>query len=664
MDKVIIETQVYKAWGFSASQASYTPPYPNAIATGQGVYVGIVDTGIDFKHLDFKPTTGTNKVKWIWDQTQNGNPPGGFTYGREWTTNEILTEVCTSLDTHSRGTHLAGIMAACGRATAGTWSAYRYVGMAPMANIVAVKNYALPWGEDYRSQNFVESKIRDAVDWCFQKAGAAPCVVLVPMGHYRSGHDGAGAFDVAIGTLSGSQSGKIVVCCSGNDGTTALHANVNLAAVGNQTSVTFAVPTYTPTPTINETVEGEAWHNLTASFSVRLSSPNGISTGWVTPNTQVNILSTADGSIQLQNALTAQTTSKGKRIYYRIYDAGDQIPPRVGTWKIEIERLSGTTTGVLDLWITGIALGGSAGAVTFTSSATSLTMTWSPGTADSVITSNSYVSKAAWLNANNQGSQYPGPPVTHSITSFTNRGPRRDADASTTYRPDITSPGYGIGSTLSADATVTNNFRTEDGVHRMNGTDKASQQGGAVTAGAIALFLEVNPNATVDEVRDWVRGNARVDSYTGTTPNATWGYGKLQAFPIGSLIVETDFLQHKVAYIGTTRFDFTPKAGTYDPATLIVANIKCFQVDPFIQKTAPITNVSASGFTITPAEEELGPNKLYYISLTTAVKNGSGTGFFTTLAYFMMGSGSVPVEGRIDDTISQRSITGLPYLNP
>ncbi|NIU67105.1 MAG: hypothetical protein GWN73_17405, partial [Actinobacteria bacterium] len=39
--------------------------------------VGVVDTGIDFTHDDFRNEDGTTRIQYIWDQTDcgNTNPP-------------------------------------------------------------------------------------------------------------------------------------------------------------------------------------------------------------------------------------------------------------------------------------------------------------------------------------------------------------------------------------------------------------------------------------------------------------------------------------------------------------------------------------------------------------------------------------------------------------
>lgn len=151
--------------------------------TGEGVVVGIVDTGIDWTHEDFiDPTTGKTRIKYIWDQTitTTGQTPAdsdpalsGFNYGTEWTEDDINNGVVTEVDDVGHGTHVSGIAAGNGYATGAGYSRYRYVGMAPKADIIMVKT------------SFYSSDITDGVKYIFQKAKemGKPAVVNLSLGY-------------------------------------------------------------------------------------------------------------------------------------------------------------------------------------------------------------------------------------------------------------------------------------------------------------------------------------------------------------------------------------------------------------------------------------------------------------------------------------------------
>ena len=114
-------------------------------ATGKGVIVGIIDSGIDWRHPDFRDPADSqrSRILAIWDResspevTGEGSPPEGFDYGRVWTRDEIEAAlrgeaVGPPRDPYRHGTFVAGIAAGNGNADP------RFRGMAPEAEIVVV----------------------------------------------------------------------------------------------------------------------------------------------------------------------------------------------------------------------------------------------------------------------------------------------------------------------------------------------------------------------------------------------------------------------------------------------------------------------------------------------------------------------------------------------
>ena len=61
--------------------------------TGKDVLVGIIETGIDFRHLDFRDPQDPSKTRILsfWDQNDRRGPvrPAGFDYGTLWTKADI-----------------------------------------------------------------------------------------------------------------------------------------------------------------------------------------------------------------------------------------------------------------------------------------------------------------------------------------------------------------------------------------------------------------------------------------------------------------------------------------------------------------------------------------------------------------------------------------------
>jgi serine protease AprX len=107
--------------------SSLASAYPGAVqatdawsaATGKGVGVAVIDTGIDGSRPDFEDATGASRV----------------------IGSAVVNPLATSAtDTYGHGTHVAGIIAGDGtRRDAADPSAGKYVGIAPGANLVSVK---------------------------------------------------------------------------------------------------------------------------------------------------------------------------------------------------------------------------------------------------------------------------------------------------------------------------------------------------------------------------------------------------------------------------------------------------------------------------------------------------------------------------------------------
>ncbi|MBK6521297.1 MAG: S8 family serine peptidase [Sphingobacteriaceae bacterium] len=85
---------------------------------GTGIIMGIIDSGIDFNHPDFKDGSGNSRINFIWDQNQSvgSATPMPYNYGIEWTAAQINASVCTHNDNanYGHGTHVSGTAAGNG----------------------------------------------------------------------------------------------------------------------------------------------------------------------------------------------------------------------------------------------------------------------------------------------------------------------------------------------------------------------------------------------------------------------------------------------------------------------------------------------------------------------------------------------------------------------
>ena len=172
--------------------------------TGRGVIVAVIDTGIDFTHPMFmsqRSPTWKTRILRIWDMgltpaTVNDCPPvrllaSANTYGVEYDTAEIEAhlnggQAINHRDCDGHGTHVAGI--AAGGTVFGYFGDATYVGVAPEADIIAVRYLYLPEKIYYKLPNGSvgpevtdASRFADAVLYCLRTARELGKSVVINM---------------------------------------------------------------------------------------------------------------------------------------------------------------------------------------------------------------------------------------------------------------------------------------------------------------------------------------------------------------------------------------------------------------------------------------------------------------------------------------------------
>lgn len=497
-------------------EASPTPPSYSGL-TGNGIVVGIVDSGLDLNHADFRTANNKTRVKYAWDQTWVGSPPAGFSYGTQYTESQINAGSASAFkDMDGHGTHVTGIAAGNGRATGNGQPNYKYIGVAPEADLIIVKT------------GFNEAQIIDGVNYIFQKAAqlGKPAVVNLSIGTQAGSHDGGSSLETALSALTGP--GKLITAPVGNDHESGFHASKTLSQ-NQTTTISFTVPAYTPGCCSLEYLDVEGWHDASAVFRVKVTSPGGYNTGYVSAGQSSGWIQSNDGTMILLNDQTT-SGSGAKKIHFRVLKGSSTTPPpAAGTYTITLTRVSPSTTGRADFWISDW-LFGSNDDPSFTSPDPSMTLT-SPATGDDIISTGAYVTKDRWTNGSGGTSSY-GFKTEGNIIEFSALGPRRDG----VQRPDVVAPGYSVAAAMSADAPTGAWSQTLDRVHYVKiGTSQAN----AHTTGGLALLLEDavmkgQPWLTPTSARSTLIERARQDTFTGAVPNTTYGYGKLHVTPQSS----------------------------------------------------------------------------------------------------------------------------------
>lgn len=512
-----------------------TAPLPMAY-DGTGIVVGIIDSGTDFAHPDFKDALGNSRIKFLWDQVPlaGSTVPQPYNYGIEWTDTQINANQCTHNDLphFGHGTHVSGIATGNGLAN-GT-----HHGVASKADIVVV---ALDF-------NKTGPTIADAVQYIFSKATllGKPCVINASVGDYYGSHDGTDLEAKLIETMVQNVPGRVMVAAAGNAGNIKHH--VKTQPLLNDTSFTWIKKN-------NSTLEYWCYADTNNIKNVQISVG-------ANRNNNFNL-----GRIGFKNYNYGLTSIKSDTLRYNgnqigIIKTSASINP-YGVYELYIKILADTLNlkwrieskgvGMHDAWNFDFISSGLPSSFSYPW----ITKYVMPDFNSTIVSSfqclNDVITVANYVNINNYydvtgtlqswAALNPGENV-NNLAASSSWGPTRDNK----QKPDIAATGAGVFSAiaLGMQANLIANAPqviAQGSMHIQGGGTSAASP---VVAGLAALYLQKNPTSTSIQVKNAITNCAYFDSYTGTNlPNYRWGFGKLDGFAAMTCIV-TDVKQNNL----------------------------------------------------------------------------------------------------------------------
>lgn len=498
----------------AASRAPAEPIVRGGLSglTGKGVVVAVVDSGIDFRHPDFitKDASGkpVSRILHYWDTVADWAPgkpgrlgpvafPNGTSVGTTYTQEDLTAELRASaatipaFDTNGHGTSCAGIAAGNGQALADR----RYTGVAPNADLIGIRIGPGP--------GLPNAYLMGAIaDWIDAVTGSRPVVVSCSFGGQFGGRDGQRVLERQISArFAPDKPGRAICIAAGNDGAEPLHAEVSFAGESSPGVLTWNVPAGATGGTLDVYLDSD--------------------------DTQISLRTTVESKLDLR-------TGRG-----HIYPITKQL-----VWSIDLKPGAGelrmfSPTGKArkaDAYITSF---GAKQRATFTGPCVSLgKQVGSPGTTANAITvgsydwNNEFESKRGVLilgdviRTTSDGK--PSPLVIGGISSYSCPGPTRTG----TLKPEVAAPGQ-FHISPAPTQTGGDKLLHISGLYQpFNGTSAATPY----VSGVIALMMEKNPKLTGGEIKKLLEGSASSDRFTGSVPNARWGYGKLDLAAVRKLV--------------------------------------------------------------------------------------------------------------------------------
>jgi subtilisin family serine protease len=246
---------------------------------GDGVVVGVLDSGLDYTHADFRTSANTSRVRALYDLSVGAN-------GAPCRPGQLDSLTCTEKDgtgAHGHGTHVTGIAAGNGRQNP------VYVGMAPDADIVFVKGIR----DSESVGGFADADVFAGTQYMFDVATALgkPAVVNLSLGGQLGPHDGSSLYEQAMSKLT--RPGNIIVAAAGNDGRNPVHAS--FAVQGHDYATALELPFQVVTG--SDLVVVDLWYPGDQNISLGIAAyPSGQLTTPVFVSNAVTPGNTAQGT--------------------------------------------------------------------------------------------------------------------------------------------------------------------------------------------------------------------------------------------------------------------------------------------------------------------------------------------------------------------------------
>ena len=468
--------------------------------SGRGTFVGIIDSGIDYAHPDFRWSNDKTRIYALWDQTIPSNTvpdlqnpdttlpsPSGYSLGTLFSADVINAaldmnsvqdqySICPSRDISGHGTHVTGIAAGNGRASDGI-----YRGIAYEANLLIVK-LGTPGSTSFPST----SLLMMGIDFCVRESlkQNIPLALNLSFGNTYGSHSGSSLLETYLDSVS--ELGRIsIIVGSGNEGASGGHIGGTLRPPQTE-SIELGISDYSTSLNI------QLWKNYWDEFAISIIPPVGAAI----------TLPSDPGSWRYSFGETEVYVYNGEPTPYTPFQEIylDFLPADTyltsGIWTIRLVPQN-IRSGLWNMWLPSSAIRNEATSFLLPNPSTTLTI---PSTAARVITIGAYDSRQ------------------NSIAPFSGRGFTLNNQM---IKPDLVAPGVDIIS-CAPGGSYTTRTGTSMATPFVTGAASLLMQWGILMENDLYLYGE--------KMRAYLINGTRPLPGFDTYPNPQTGWGALCAF--------------------------------------------------------------------------------------------------------------------------------------
>jgi len=499
---------------------------------GSGVVIGIIDSGIDWRHRDFVQFDDrTSRILGIWDQLLDPDAgdtagPGGLgvVYNQDQLNRALLgTLKIRSFDlgtvkdkedelSKGHGTHVAGIAAGDGSSATCCHGANTYIGVAPLASLIVVRS------------DLSDSRVMAGIDFILNHPDAAgmPIVINMSFGSSLGAHDGNEPIERYINSVIPKAPGRAIVVAAGNSGDVKRQPCHVTSTVGANSNVDIV---FTTSDKVTDAAFVDVWYARAGALNATLTSPDGTVIGPANHGDKSGPTAANPGAapdrqsmVTLWSDITGANNRDNRRLVQIAKPQQGSVP--AGSWKLNLANPNAAPVA-FHAWTSSYyvvqflpPVSPPDGKIRASADST----VESPGTAAEAISVANYASKTDCCDCC----------PSNDIEASSSRGPLL-AGAPANQKPDIAAPGLAITSSKADAANLPGNCCSccPDACCVLYVDDSGTSMSAPHVTGTIALMLEENQHLAKADILYYLTSSAR-PAPAPADPN-TWGAGKVDA---------------------------------------------------------------------------------------------------------------------------------------